>query len=453
MNERSESIGGRVGARRPTSEPEPGDSATAGAHPARRVSAAELSARVHADHLTLEAELAEIELLVQQARTEAARHENKRSTAADRLSALGPNGNPTDIAEQSRQLVTLTRRAVLMQAQVDVLEGKLKVLQRFRDNSARIAADLDGAVADGDASTAPAPAGTRGRRGRGGAPGDNSDADADGSDVLPPAISRIVLAAQEDLRREIARTMHDGPAQSLTNIVLQAQIVERLLTRDPASAVDEVRQLVSMVQQTLDATKSFIFDVRPMVLDDLGLVPTIRRAARERGRRAQIPVEFESYGTDRRLTMELESGLFRILDETLAAYLAGRPDRVTIRLDWADGLEARIAAHRPAVTPFEADTQSAAAAAADAARADSGRGRGRGRNAAPTQPEAIPVALAAMIEDRRVADTAAKRAVGAIPAATQREIRQRASTLGVILEIAADGREVRLLVEAPAVAE
>jgi two-component system sensor histidine kinase DegS len=100
---------------------------------------------------------------------------------------------------------------------------------------------------------------------------------------VPPAVSRLLLGAKEDLRREIARAMHDGPAQSLTNIVLQAQIVERLVATDPASAGGEVLQLVAMVQQTLEATKSFIFDVRPMVLDDLGLVPTLRRAARERG--------------------------------------------------------------------------------------------------------------------------------------------------------------------------
>ena len=86
-------------------------------------------------------------------------------------------------------------------------------------------------------------------------------------------------------------------------------------------AQGEVRQLVAMVQQTLEATKSFIFDVRPMVLDDLGLVPTLRRAARDRGRRAGVPVEFDSMGQDRRLPMDLESGLFRILDEALAAYL------------------------------------------------------------------------------------------------------------------------------------
>ena len=66
-----------------------------------------------------------------------------------------------------------------------------------------------------------------------------------------------------------------------------------------------------------------------MVLDDLGLVPTLRRATRERGRRAGIPVEFDSMGQDRRLPMDLESGLFRMLDEALAGYLGAGPDRVS----------------------------------------------------------------------------------------------------------------------------
>ena len=143
-------------------------------------------------------------------------------------------------------------------------------------------------------------------------------ADGAGGEPMPPAVARLLMGAQEDLRREIARAMHDGPAQSLTNIVLQAQIVERLIGKDPEASAVEVQHLVAMVQQTLDATKTFIFDVRPMVLDDLGLVPTLRRATRERSRRAGIPVEFESMGQDQRLPMDLESGLFRILDEALA---------------------------------------------------------------------------------------------------------------------------------------
>ena len=106
-----------------------------------------------------------------------------------------------------------------------------------------------------------------------------------------------------------------------------------------------------MVQQTLDATKNFIFDVRPMVLDDLGLVPTLRRSARDRGRRAHVPVEFDSMGPDRRLPMDVESTVFRVLDEALAAYLALGPEKVRLRLDWTDELEARLSAERTAALP------------------------------------------------------------------------------------------------------
>jgi hypothetical protein len=240
----------------------------------------------------------------------------------------------------------------------------------------------------------------------------------------------MLLGAQEDLRREISRAMHDGPAQSLTNIVLQAQIVERLVATDPGRAGNEVRQLVAMVQQTLEATKSFIFDVRPMVLDDLGLVPTLRRAARERGRRAGVPVEFDSLGPDQRLPMDLESGLFRILDEALAAYLGARAERVSIRLDWADQVEARVSASR-AAAEISPDMTPTAAAVAD-----------------------LPPALAAMMEDRRAdardAVEAAKRdAIVVLPPSTWREIQSRATTLGMTAELASDGAELLLVADFP----
>jgi hypothetical protein len=243
---------------------------------------------------------------------------------------------------------------------------------------------------------------------------------------MPPSLSRVVLSAQEDLRREIARAMHDGPAQSLTNIVLQAQIVQRLLERDPAQATGELRLLVSMVQQTLDATKSFIFDVRPMVLDDLGLVPTLRRSARDRGRKAHVPVEFESLGHDRRLPMETESAVFRIMDEALAAYLSLGPERVQLRLDWTDELEARVAAHR-------APTRVA----------------GDALPAVPTGD--VPDALKQMIQDRHDAREAAEAAaeeaaIVVLPALAWRDIMARAGSIGAEVEMLAGGSEVRLVV-------
>jgi hypothetical protein len=231
--------------------------------------------------------------------------------------------------------------------------------------------------------------------------------------------------------------MHDGPAQSLTNIVLQAQIVERLMGRDPEGARGEIRLLKSMVQQTLEATKAFIFDVRPMVLDDLGLVPTLRRAARERGRRANVPVEFDSIGQDRRLAMDLESSLFRILDEALGAYLAAVPDRVTIRLDWSDDVvEARVTATRqPTAAMADADRQVAEAV-----------------EAAGTVDKDLPAALEAMITERREraegAVTAAREAaIVALPAAAWREIQQRAATTGIAAELSAGGGDLHLRAE------
>jgi two-component system sensor histidine kinase DegS len=369
--------------------------------PATAVQLAERTAR-YAE--TMQHELAEIELLVQQARTEAGRHEAKRASVAERLVAAraAGAGDPVAQLDLAEQLVTLTKRAVLMDAQVEVLEGKAKVLGRHRDMVAELAASLT-ALTTG-------PSIELGR-----APGVS----------VSPAFSRIVLGAQEDLRRDIARAMHDGPAQSLTNIVLQAQIVERLMTGEPERAQEGLQQLVSMVQTTLDATKTFIFEVRPMVLDDLGLVPTLRRAARERGQRASVPVELESLGLDRRLSMEIESGLFRMVDEALAGFLSNSPERVSIRLDWGDQLDVRVRAERtPAHVPE---------AAAEPVRAPSRR-RGKGKE------QDLPPALAAMIEDRRAdraaaVDAAHRAAIVALPAASWREIQDRASTLGIKAEL------------------
>jgi hypothetical protein len=197
-----------------------------------------------------------------------------------------------------------------------------------------------------------------------------------------------------------------------------------------------------MVQQTLDATKSFIFDVRPMVLDDLGLVPTLRRAARDRGRRAGVAVEFDSLGTDRRLSMELESGLFRILDEALTAYLGQSPDRVALNLDWSERFEARVSAARTVVPPAGASSEPVRGGG----KAEKGRKKG----------EELPPALAAMIEDRRAdereaAEAARLEAIVVLPAGTWREIESRAATLGIEAELVEDGSVLRIAIDLPAV--
>jgi two-component system sensor histidine kinase DegS len=377
----------------------------------------EIAERARREVDLLTREIGEIELLVNQARSEATRHEQKRAQAAEKLRPGGGEGEGEEDT-QAEQLVALTKRSTIMEAQVDILEGKLKILTRFKESLRRYSAELD-------------------RASMGGAVPQHTLDKLDTSTPLPPAVSRLVLAAQEDLRREIARAMHDGPAQSLTNITLQAQIVERLLDRDPAQAKTEIGQLIAMVQHTLDATKTFIFDVRPMVLDDLGLVPTLRRVARDRGRRSQVPIEFDSYGTDRRLPMDVESALFRIIDETVTGFLSCHPDRVSIRFEWGpDKTEARISARREGEEAIEE-------AEVDESAPVDKRGK-------PVERE-IPEALKVMIDETRAAKVsrAARTTQSlALPANTWREIQQRSDTIGVTAELVDEGREVVLVLPA-----
>jgi two-component system, NarL family, sensor histidine kinase DegS len=410
----------------------------------RHDSPAALAARVEHDVAVLDGELVEIDMLIQQATGESERHEAKRAAMAARVAAGRESpSDPAGLLEQSAQLLALTRRAIVMESQVDVLNGKVKVLRRYRDAMAGFASQLR-MMPDGGSI----PLLSR-------QDGDGGDADERGTDAadgtaggarVSTAVSRMILAAQEDLRRDIARAMHDGPAQSLTNIVLQAQIVDRLISSDPAAAKPETRELIAMVQSTLEATKSFIFDVRPMVLDDLGLVPTLRRSARDRGRRAQVPVDFESMGADRRLPMELESGMFRMVEESLAGYLTGHPERVELRLDWTKGtLEAVVRSIRKAVdeaVPEESGAQ-------QSSDAETSRGRMRGR----PKPEAeMPAALAAMIEDRRDEKAAAQAASAApigLPLKSWRDVQARAATIDARVELADGGSEVRITIDLP----
>jgi hypothetical protein len=324
--------------------------------------------------------------------------------------------------------VTVARKAALMEAQIDLLEGKRKSALRLADMLAaeadrakKVAAQPDGGAGGGATDAAGADAGS--------VPG---FAELDLAGPLPPGVSRIILTAQEDLRREIARQMHDGPAQSLTNIVLQAQIVDRLMTSDPAKAQAEVQQLIEMVQRTLDATKTFIFDVRPMVLDDLGLVPTLRRASRDRGRRVGVTVDFESVGVDRRLPVDLESGLFRMLDDALAAHVLGKPDRLALHLDWGEHLIIELTAGR---TPeVVADPE------------------------LPPEGSELPPALAQMVAERRAAYEAAVeeariRSLARLPEQAWRDVSGRARILGVKAEMLDDGARLHLEVDLPSASE
>jgi two-component system sensor histidine kinase DegS len=326
-----------------------------------------------------------------QVRTEAQRHQARRQQTAERFESLLSTAKAgADLREAHEQLILQSRRAALMDAQLEVLEGKQKVLRRFADYLGKTKESLSTGAAKDKA--------------------DRSGAEAS---------SRSVLEAQEEMRRQIARQMHDGPAQSIANIALQAEVVQRLLRQDAAAGERELDALREMVEHALEETKAFIFDVRPMVLDDLGLMPTLRRSAQDRARRTGRRIRFESLGADRRLGPEHESALFRIVDDAVTGYLEGAPEDVLIQLSWTDeDVTATVASETaPArVKPAEPEKP-------------------------PSKKDAtvLPPALAAMIDDQR---GRTDRANQPIAPSILDAIRSRASVSGIDISVSEDGRSL-----------
>jgi two-component system sensor histidine kinase DegS len=145
-----------------------------------------------------------------------------------------------------------------------------------------------------------------------------------------------VIEAQETEKQRLARLMHDGPAQLLTNVILQAEICQRLLDTNPAQAREELETLKTEVHKTFQRTRTIIADLRPMMLDDLGLVPTLRRYVRSWSEETEIEAEFVSAGREHRLAPYAEVTIFRVVQEVLenaAKHATPTHVQVTLRLD------------------------------------------------------------------------------------------------------------------------
>jgi two-component system sensor histidine kinase DegS len=133
----------------------------------------------------------------------------------------------------------------------------------------------------------------------------------------PLASVEMLVNAQETERQRLSRQMHDGPAQALSNFILQTEIAMRLMDVDGNQAREELNSLKSSAMGTFQKVRNFIFELRPMMLDDLGLAPTIRRYADAFKEQAGLDVNVTVTGQERRLEPYLEVMLFRAIQELL----------------------------------------------------------------------------------------------------------------------------------------
>ena len=127
-----------------------------------------------------------------------------------------------------------------------------------------------------------------------------------------------IILAQEEERKRISREIHDGPAQLLANLVLRTEIVERMLIKQEFKLVqDEIIDLKSQVRSSLEEMRKVIFNLRPMALDDLGLIPTMRKFVHDFEEKTKIRATFETRGKEFRFSSPMEAAVFRLIQEAL----------------------------------------------------------------------------------------------------------------------------------------
>jgi len=132
--------------------------------------------------------------------------------------------------------------------------------------------------------------------------------------INSPANANGIILAQEEERKRISRDIHDGPAQTLASLTMR---IDYCLEQPglPAPLVEELKELKDSVIRSLKDIRRFIFDLRPMALDDLGLIPTLEQFINGFKNRTGVPVYIDTDGERVFMGGEKELAVFRVIQE------------------------------------------------------------------------------------------------------------------------------------------
>lgn len=128
-----------------------------------------------------------------------------------------------------------------------------------------------------------------------------------------------IIEAQEEERRRLSREIHDGPAQMLANVMMRSDLIERVYREGGIeAALAEIKSFKQMVRTSLYEVRRIIYDLRPMALDDLGLVPTLKKYLRTiEDYYKTVKITFINLKDERRLPANYEVALFRLIQESV----------------------------------------------------------------------------------------------------------------------------------------
>jgi two-component system sensor histidine kinase DegS len=236
--------------------------------------------------------LREITLMIEQSQGELSKLSQRNAAITTHLQQVQNQLDkmpPQEIRTAYDSALDAQQRLFVMRGQLEKLQSEKSHLERFKSTLEQ----ARGSLTSGSASA------------------------SGGGAKSPLASVEMLVNAQETERQRLSRQMHDGPAQALSNFILQTEIAMRLMDVDAGQARDELNNLKTSAMGTFQKVRNFIFELRPMMLDDLGLVPTVRRYAEAFKEQTGLDISVMITGNERRLEPYLEVMIFRAIQELL----------------------------------------------------------------------------------------------------------------------------------------
>jgi two-component system, NarL family, sensor histidine kinase DegS len=283
----------------------------------------ELVAEFEAEYEKLRRRIGENQQIIEQSQLEVSRYRDRNTNISAQLNRVEQNFDTiprADIKAAYDNALDARSRLLTMQGQLEKARATQEELVHFQELLERLLGLVRGLSPDQLPSSSMRLV--------------QSAVQDDDNGGLSQHVIISIVEAQEGERQRLARQMHDGPAQSLTNFILQAEICQRLFDRNPDRAGEELGNLKTAAGTTFQKVRDFIFDLRPMMLDDLGLIPTIRRYVEAIQDKASISTQLNILGEERRLAGHIEVMMFRSV-QTILSYARDSlgAKSVTIGLD------------------------------------------------------------------------------------------------------------------------
>lgn len=145
------------------------------------------------------------------------------------------------------------------------------------------------------------------------------------------------IKIEENERARLSKLMHDGPAQALTNFILQIEIAMRASDVDAVQAKEELNALKISSMKVFQRIRNFIFELKPFTLDDQGLIPTLKKYFDGFREQSNIEISLKTNGSERSLGQTIDVILFRSIQELLSNVQSfSQASLVTVQIEYND---------------------------------------------------------------------------------------------------------------------